>query len=118
VPTNFNRPVAETRKPRWRETGKNRRTTGDHRQQIRNAGDSNSFPLMEVDHARQRLLGCTWPRQLGAPRREVAASPGRPFYQAGKKTQSSCHHLLWGRDVKSIVRYAERGITDVVPSSG
>ena len=23
VPTNFNRPVAETRKPRWRETGKN-----------------------------------------------------------------------------------------------
>lgn len=41
----FNRPVAETRKPRWRETGR------DH-QQIRNAGDSNFFPLLGGDHAR------------------------------------------------------------------
>ena len=59
----------------WQQPPDSRR----HRQQIRNAGDSNSFPLMEGDHARQRLLGCTWPRQSGYPRREGAASPGRPF---------------------------------------
>ena len=45
-----------------------------------------------------------WPRHWVLRDERYPPFQDDQFHQVGKKTQSSCHHLLWGRDVKSIVR--------------